>query len=98
MNDPSEVPTFGDLSPADKANLRSISSPEDLKEVKLLGSWRDDHELCVAARINGTEVSVWWIDWEWAAAFCFPDSLKAKTAIVEVLHETDNLTNEENET
>lgn len=81
-----EYPHIEELPPAQQAVLRAIKSPQDIKECHVMTTWRDDHQLCVGAVINGIEFGAWWVGWELAGAMYFSDSAKAGPMIVEYLN------------
>ena len=74
-----------DLEPDEVAKLKAVTL-ENL-ECEVIGTWTDDHERCVGVKINGVEVSFWWLTAEAAGAFEYPDSPKARQTIMEVLND-----------
>jgi hypothetical protein len=76
---------FSDLSSEELNKLATIKTPDDLKSVEVLDTWRDDHETCVGVRVNGIEFGCWWIVSEFAGAFYYWDSARAKADIVEYI-------------
>lgn len=74
-----------DLEAGEVATLKGIT--EENLQVEVLADWEDDHERCVGVRLNGVEVSFWWLTFEAAAAFAYPDSPLGRKIIMRVLEE-----------
>ena len=78
----------GDLKPEEVAVLKGVTK-ENLV-VELLADWVDDHEQCVGVKLNGVEVSFWWLSFEAASAFFYPNSVecqRARDIVLQVLSE-----------
>ena len=74
-----------DLEPEEVAILKGVTKENLVAE--LLATWTDDHERCVGVRINGVEVGFWWLTFEAAAAFAYPDSPLGREIIWVVLND-----------
>lgn len=81
--DPKVSRMVEDLNAEEVAVLRTVTQ-ENLT-VEVLSLWEDDHEQCVGVKLNGIVVSFWWLTFEAAAAFAYPDSPKAREMILQVL-------------
>ena len=75
----------GDLKPEEIAVLKGVTKENLVVEV--LADWVDDHEQCIGVKLNGVEVSFWWLSFEAASAFCYSDSVAAREMILQVLSE-----------
>jgi len=75
----------GDLGPEEVAILRGVTK-ENLT-IEVLADWVDDHERCIGVKLNGVEVSFWWLSLEAVSAFCYPDSVAAREIVLQVLSE-----------
>ena len=86
------APYFGDLSASDRQTLMEISGPDDIKSCQITNDWEDDHLVCLSAKINGIELSFWWVGWDGAGAFKYAeDSGEAREGVFNALkHEIEN--------
>lgn len=80
-----EYPHIEELPPDQIAVLRTIKTPQDLKEVHVMNTWVDDHVLCAGVVINGVEFGAWWAGWELVGAMFYSQDPKAGPVIIEYL-------------
>jgi hypothetical protein len=83
QEEPKYTRMIEDLTEHEIDVLKSVT--ENHLVVELLSNWTDDHAECVGVRLNGVEVSFWWLVPEAAAAFFYLDSPTAKKKVMEVL-------------
>ena len=76
-----------ELSPEERAKIKAELEKPD-PDIKCVATWEDDHRLCVGIEIGGVAVGFWWLTDEAAAAFQFPDSLRATQIIRAIVHES----------
>lgn len=80
-----DYPRIEELPPDRQAILRSIKTPNHIKECHVMTTWTDDHVLCVGAVINGVEFGAWWVGWETAGAMLYFNDPQAKKVVFEYL-------------
>jgi hypothetical protein len=80
-----EYPMIEDLPEREVNILKSVT--ESNLVVEVLSAWVDDNAECIGVKINGVEVSFWWVTFEAAAAFYYLDSPTARKMVLSVLGE-----------
>ncbi len=78
-------PSFNQLT---EAQLTKIEEAIDIgiAAVEVVSEFTaKDGRPCLNVKIEGIQVSLWWVTLEKAGAFFYPDSLKARKVIIEQL-------------
>lgn len=79
---------FHELTDKEQDLIEQIKKPSDIKTMEVVKEWIDDHLSCVGTKINGVEIGFWWIgDHAYSSAFHYPDSIKAKAKVCEMIQE-----------
>jgi len=73
--------TVEELTPEELEAIKAIQLPDDIKEVKVISEWYDDHLPCIGFKINGVKMAFWWADRKVVGALHFVDSPSARAVI-----------------
>ena len=87
----------GKLTTAEKEKIADIKQPSDLKSVKIVDEWTDDHLPCLGVKINGVPMGFWWLSRGSIGSFEYPESAKAKSWIIELIQDQIAIAREDGE-
>lgn len=76
---------FEELTTKERKIIEEIRSPNDIKTLKVIDVWEDDHLNCVGIEINGVRVGLWWVGVEIVGACKYWKDERAKRDIIECL-------------
>jgi hypothetical protein len=77
--------TFDQLTANDAKKLLAIKSGKDIKSMKLLDEFEDDHIACAHAKINGVAIELLWCGPRVVGALDISDSKQAKQVVFNAL-------------
>ena len=79
---------FATLTKKEMRKILAIRKLDDIKTIKLMNSWQDDHITCAGFRLNGVQMALWWCGEEIVGAIKYADesSRARKDLLTEIVN------------